>query len=57
MASDKTVVQGKMEIAGIIGPIWMMGWLFTIGFCKLGFYAGVLALVLWPYYLGAKIAP
>ena len=50
--ADKQIVQGKMEVAGIMGPIWIMGWLFTIGFCQLGFGKGLLALALWPYYLG-----
>ncbi len=22
----------KVEVAGIMGPIWFIGWLFTIGF-------------------------
>ena len=35
------------------GSIWFIGWLFTIGFAKLAFWPGVLALVIWPYYLGA----
>ena len=26
--------------------------LFTIGYLKLAFWKGVLALVVWPYYLG-----
>ncbi|MEM9305563.1 MAG: hypothetical protein AAGE01_25865 [Pseudomonadota bacterium] len=34
------------------GPIWFIGWLFTIGFAKLSFGQGVLAIFLWPYYLG-----
>jgi hypothetical protein len=28
------------------------GWLFTIGFAQLGFWKAVLALVIWPYFLG-----
>jgi hypothetical protein len=35
------------------GLLWGAGWLFTIGFLKLTFWKGALALVLWPYYLGA----
>lgn len=42
----------KIEIAGIMGPVWFMGWLFTIGFLKLTFFKGLLALILWPYYIG-----
>lgn len=32
--------------------VWVMGWMFTIGFVGLSFGQGVLALVIWPYYLG-----
>ena len=38
------------------GMLWFIGWLFTIGFLKLGFWKGVLALVVWPYYIGAYLA-
>jgi hypothetical protein len=41
---------------GSLGLLWFMGWLFTIGFLKLAFWKGALALVLWPYYLGAHFA-
>ena len=34
----------KVEVAGIMGPIWFMGWLFTIGFLKLTFFQGLLGL-------------
>ena len=37
----------------MLGPVWAIGWLFTIGFLKLSFWKGVLAIVLWPYDLGA----
>ncbi|MEK7479987.1 MAG: hypothetical protein AAB665_01715 [Patescibacteria group bacterium] len=38
------------------GGIWMIGWLFTIGFLKLSFWYGVLAVIIWPYYLGAALS-
>jgi hypothetical protein len=31
---------------------WFAAWLFTIGFLKMSFWQGVLAIVLWPYYVG-----
>ena len=34
------------------GLLWAMGWFFTIGFLKLTFWKGVLAIIVWPYYLG-----
>jgi len=36
----------------IAGPVWAVGWLFTIGFLHLAFWKAALAIVLWPYYLG-----
>ncbi len=38
------------------GTLWCAAWLFTIGFLHLGFWKGVLALVLWGYYLGVHFS-
>lgn len=35
---------------------WAAGWLFTVGFLKLTFLKGVLAIILWPYYIGEYIS-
>ena len=43
----------RIEQHSVGGLLWIAGWLFTIGFLHLPFFKGVLALVLWPYYLGA----
>jgi len=40
-----------------LGAAWLVGWLFTIGYLKLGFWLGVLGLFVWPYFLGAHFAP
>ncbi|MBD3222193.1 hypothetical protein GF314_13230 [bacterium] len=50
--SDEQKITGKMEVAGITGPLWAAAWLFTVGYAQLSFGKGFLALVLWPYYLG-----
>jgi hypothetical protein len=42
----------RIEQHSIGGLIWIVGWFFTIGFLHLTFVKGVLALLLWPYYLG-----
>jgi hypothetical protein len=55
MGEEKRVIRGKMEIAGLAGPLWFIGWLFTIGFADLSFWNGVLALLIWPYYLGSTL--
>ena len=42
----------KIERHSFMGIVWFGAWLFTIGFLRLTFWKGVLAIVLWPYYLG-----
>mgnify|MGYP006290345229 CR=1 FL=1 len=42
----------KVEQHSGAGVLWLVGWLFTIGFLQLSFWQGVLAVVVWPYYLG-----
>jgi hypothetical protein len=52
--SDETSkCEHKRSDAGVImGPIWLIGWLFTIGFLDLSFWRAVLAILIWPYLLG-----
>jgi len=38
--------------AVMMGPLWFIGWLFTIGFLHPGFWKGLLGIIIWPYYLG-----
>lgn len=47
----------RIEQHGPLGLVWIAGWLFTIGFLGLSFGRGVLAPVIWPYYLGTALAP
>ena len=46
----------KIEQHGFAGALWFAGWLFTLGLLHLTIGKGVLAIVLWPYYLGAALA-
>jgi len=50
--ADEIKVSCKSGASGAGPPIWLVGWLFTIGYLKLAFWKGVLALIVWPYYLG-----
>lgn len=36
--------------------LWIAGGLFTIGFLQLAFWKAVLALLIWPYYLGQRLS-
>jgi hypothetical protein len=47
----------RIEQHSSIGMLWFAGWLFTIGFVHLHFWQGLVALILWPYYLGVTFAP
>lgn len=37
------------------GTLWFGGWLFTVGLVKLAWWKIPLAIVLWPYFLGANL--
>ena len=50
---SKTV---KVEQHGSLGVLWFIGWLFTVGFLHHGFWKGLLALLIWPYFLGAHLS-
>jgi hypothetical protein len=45
----------KVEQHSSIGMLWVAGWLFTIGYLDLTFWKGVLAIAIWPYYIGASL--
>jgi len=42
----------KIENQSFTAFSWFAAWLFTIGFLKLTFWKGVLAMIAWPYFLG-----
>jgi hypothetical protein len=46
----------RAEQHGFTGSLWMAGWLFTLGFLHLTFWKGVLAIVIWPYYIGVHVS-
>lgn len=45
----------QIEQHSSVGLLWFGGWLFTIGYLQLMFWKSVLAILLWPYYLGAAV--
>ena len=55
MGDDKRIIRGKMEIAGIVGPVWFIGFLFTMGYAQMSFGKVILVLLFWPYYLGSAM--
>ena len=46
----------RIEQNSFGGMLWVGAWLFTLGFLELGFWRGVLALLVWPYFLGSELS-
>ncbi len=46
----------RIEHHSFAGMVWIAAWLFTSGFLHLSFWKGVLAIVLWPYFLGGHFS-
>lgn len=46
--------RGKVKV-DFAGPIWFMGWLFTLAFAELGLLEAIFGLVIWPWYLGVAL--
>ena len=42
----------RIEQHSGLGMVWFAGWLFALGYLKLTFWKGLLALFVWPYYIG-----
>jgi hypothetical protein len=47
----------RIEQHSIAGILWFGAWLFTIGFLHLTFWKAVLAIAVWPYFLGLYFSP
>lgn len=54
--SEGNMEKIKIEQHSVLGGLWCAGWLFTIGFLHLNFWKGLLAIILWAYYLGAHFS-
>ena len=52
MTADGKSNVGPAAAGGLVGPLWFIGWLFTLAFAKLVWWEIILGLVIWPYYLG-----
>jgi hypothetical protein len=47
----------SIEQHSAIGLLWFGGWLFTMGVLHLSFGKAVLAVLIWPFYLGVALTP
>ena len=46
----------RIEHHSLWGGAWFAAWLFTLGYLDIGVLKGLLAIVLWPYFLGVALA-
>jgi len=53
--SEEKVIKVRTEPAGLGGVLWVMGWLFSIGYLHLPVAKAIFAIILWPYYIGASL--
>ena len=53
---DEDMERIRIEQQTWTGTVWVFGWLFTIGYVHLTFWKGVLAILLWPYYIGVALS-
>ena len=51
---EKAATRARSSSNGqsLSGTLWFIGWLFTIGFARLVWWKALLAVILWPYFLG-----
>ena len=52
MRNDGVKIENRVDL----GIFWMMGWMFSIGFLKLSVKQGLIALIIWPYFIGQHFA-
>lgn len=45
----------RVGSSGFAGMFWFAGWLFTLAYAQLPWWQAILALVVWPYYLGLRL--
>jgi hypothetical protein len=45
----------KVGVAPLAGMLWFAGWLFTITFAQLVWWKIILAIVVWPLFLGIEL--
>lgn len=47
--------QSVILVSRPMGTLWFAAWLFTISFAHLVWWKALLAIVLWPYFLGLAV--
>ncbi len=57
MSSETKTKNVRVSSGSTAGMFWCAGWMFTVAFARLIWWKALLALVIWPWYLGSTLAP
>ena len=52
MTSEPNPRTIKVDSGSLVAEIWFIGWLFTFAFAKLIWWQALIAVAIWPWYLG-----
>jgi uncharacterized membrane protein len=55
MTSENKPIINQVQVGSILGPIWFIGWLFTLAYAQLIWWQALLGILIWPYYLGLAV--
>ena len=55
MESENKAKTIRVDNSGLFGSLWFAGWLFTLAFVQLVWWKALLAIIIWPYYLGLAV--
>lgn len=53
---EKTIQKIRIEQHSLPGALWFAAWLFTIGYLHLSFWKSVVAVVIWPFFIGNHVS-
>lgn len=56
MKNEEDMKKDQRVLTVSFSGLWITAWLFTVGFADLNFGRGLLALLIWPYYVGTTTA-
>ena len=55
MSTETKPKRTIVRTGSLAGVFWSAGWMFTIAFAKLIWWKALLALIVWPYFLGLAV--
>jgi len=53
--SNENRLRRPPRAGSLAGTTWVIGWMFTIAFARLLWWEALLAILIWPYFLGLAV--